>query len=1188
MNNSFPYPGLRPFEQNETDIFFGREDHIDQLLEKLGQTRFLAIVGPSGCGKSSLARAGLLACLKAGFLSEAGIHWRIAEMRPGNSPYANLAQALLEESILGNAYATYSTDDTNVAFLQASLSRGPFSLHEIFANTPLPSDTHLLILVDQFEEIFRYYEHDKDNVNEATAFVSLLLTTAQHTRAPTHEQENTKIYVVITMRGEYLRDCAIFHGLPEAINQGIFLPPRLTRDQLREAIELPAQVFGAQVEPALVNQLLNKVSNDQDQLPVLQHALMRMWRLARAENPEQAILTLKHYDKIGGLEKALSQHAEKAYAKLVPAQQKIAETLFRNLTGANNTRRPMKLAEMATLAKVSCEQVVTVVEIFRQEGRSFLIPPLGKALTPETILDISHESFIRLWQRLKDWTDDEAESAKIYRRLEDSAYLWNQGQAALWRDQDLEIASAWYKEKQPNAHWAKRYGQNFELAMRFLSKSKRKQQFKKIGIITAVGLFFLASSLFGAYFYSQWQQTEQLKQKVEQTETKRTSSLFDSHLTHASLLARIEDYAQAKQVLSKTYELEQKIPAPRRHTHNLLAWFTKLMGGESQQVYKGANAPLFDVAVSPDGSLLAAVGEKGTVVLFDVQSGELLHRLPGHEKNVYAVVFHPDGKWLATAGEDKTIIISSLPVKKSQKSINHILKKWQTDEEIYALAIRPDGSYLASSSPYKGITIWNTETGKTLPKFKDFAQYLPDRGIAFTPSGELLGSASSKKKACLWEIKMGQCLSFMEHEVEVKQIAFAPNENLIATSSGHNVYLWKINNNKWQRIVSRGHKGKVVDLHFIANGQQIVSSSEDQTLRIWDTETGVTLRILQGHTGTINGIALYTENIFSASTDGTIKRWNTVLPFQQIIDLPSASISSAIAPDGKQVAIGFKNGALRLYSLPKADLLWEQEKAHQDRIRHLIFNSDGTQLATASFDKTAKLWQVEDNQLKEQHTFSSHTNQLYSVAFSHDSRMIATSDYNGQIHLFNVNTKQEDVINAHKGLATSVFFHTNGKLLSTGEDGLIQLWNIKNKQATLLSDTKDNLTWATFSPDGQQITSVGRKFLIHVYSTNNHQVQPSLVGHKDTIYRAIFSPDSQQIATVSADRTIRLWDLKKGTILFSLQLPINRGGNKDLRESSVYDFDFHCTYQGCLIVVPLIRNKLLLYQLGKIYDFPHP
>jgi WD40 repeat protein len=138
----------------------------------------------------------------------------------------------------------------------------------------------------------------------------------------------------------------------------------------------------------------------------------------------------------------------------------------------------------------------------------------------------------------------------------------------------------------------------------------------------------------------------------------RTLSLFESQLTHAAMLARIEDYATVKTVLQQTRELDKQIPAARRHARNLMARFGVIMGSGSQQVYEGAGAPLSAVAVSPDGRLIAAVGENGTVVLFDVESGALRQRLEGHSKNEHVkdVVFHPQGSWLASAGDDQHII----------------------------------------------------------------------------------------------------------------------------------------------------------------------------------------------------------------------------------------------------------------------------------------------------------------------------------------------------------------------------------------------------------------------------------------------------------------------------------------------------------------------------------------------------
>lgn len=264
-----PYPGLRSFLHTEADIFFGREEQTDQLLKKLQAAHFLSVIGPSGCGKSSLVRAGMISALTAGFLAQSGAYWRIAEMRPGERPLARLAEALTAPLALG---PEFGSEPEAAVLLQAMLRRGPLGLLEALRETALPKHANLLLLVDQFEEIFRF-RRDVD-ADEADAFVALLLATAQQQAIP--------IYVVITMRSDYLGDSALFTGLPEAINESQFLTPRMTREQCEAAITKPARVFGCTIDPALVNRLLNEMSSDPNQLPLLQHCLMRMWTKATA------------------------------------------------------------------------------------------------------------------------------------------------------------------------------------------------------------------------------------------------------------------------------------------------------------------------------------------------------------------------------------------------------------------------------------------------------------------------------------------------------------------------------------------------------------------------------------------------------------------------------------------------------------------------------------------------------------------------------------------------------------------------------------------------------------------------------------------------------------------------------------------------------------------------------------------
>ncbi len=331
MQPDGPYPGLRPFRQDENEIFFGRDEHVAALLNKLAQQHFLAVIAPSGYGKSSLVRTGLLNALSAGMLSRTGSYWRIADIHPADTPFQRLAAGLLTKNALRDDYAETLGREEELAetlplleeSLWQNLRRGAYSLHEIWdqAQKKRAKGTKLLLLIDQFEELFRYA--DRILPDEAAAFVQLLLAGARH----------PDIYIILTMRTEYLGHCARFENLPEAVNQGLYLTPRLNRDQLQDAIEGPAEMFEAEVEPALVTRLLNDLSGQQDQLPLLQHALMRLWyQLPEGGNT----LTLEDYRKIGELGRALSDHADEAYGELSTTQQHHAEILFRALTEKEN------------------------------------------------------------------------------------------------------------------------------------------------------------------------------------------------------------------------------------------------------------------------------------------------------------------------------------------------------------------------------------------------------------------------------------------------------------------------------------------------------------------------------------------------------------------------------------------------------------------------------------------------------------------------------------------------------------------------------------------------------------------------------------------------------------------------------------------------------------------------------------
>jgi tetratricopeptide (TPR) repeat protein len=465
-----PFPGLRPFEADEDHLFFGREKETDELLRRLRTTRFVSVVGSSGSGKSSLVRSGLIPSLHSGFMVAAGSSWRVATFRPGEDPVGHLARALNEADVLGPEDAELT--DTNRILLETTLRRGALGLTDAVRNARIPKSDNVLVVVDQFEELFRFQRSrlKPHSRGEAVALVNLLLEATKQERVP--------IYVVLTMRSDFIGDCIEYPGLPEAVNAGQYLVPRLSRSELRSAITGPVAVGGGAIAQRLVLRVLNDLGHDQDQLPVLQHALMRTWDhwITRRQGDEP--IDIVDYESVGTLQHALSMHAEEAYSE-AGAGAALVERVFKALTDTfsdpRGVRRPTTIQDLAEIAEAPRSAVIEIVEIFRQRGRSFLMPPPGTPLQPHSIVDLSHESLMRCWSRLIGWAEEERTAAGFYIRLSQAAAWHREGAAGLWRDPELELALQWQKENRPTAAWARRFDESFEAAIAFLAASEAER-----------------------------------------------------------------------------------------------------------------------------------------------------------------------------------------------------------------------------------------------------------------------------------------------------------------------------------------------------------------------------------------------------------------------------------------------------------------------------------------------------------------------------------------------------------------------------------------------------------------------------------------------------------------------------------------------------------------------------------------
>ena len=411
---------------------------------------------------------------------------QVVTFRPGSAPMLNFATELADALGVSDAVAGEEGLDATLRF---ALARGALE----FIEAHLAPNASLLILVDQFEELFAFRGGSADDDAEAVPsetrewqrgtagdatlrarrraesadFVDMLLGIAASRELP--------VFVALTMRSDFLGDCDVFQGLPEAMNDASYLVPRLAREQLRLAIEGPALMAGAEMSSRLLDRLLNDLGDRSDRLPVLQHALHRTFE-AWVRGGRVGPIDLRHFEEAGTLEHALDYDAERALASVNAAS---AERVFRALTdtdvGLRRVRRPCRMNELATTAGIERVEVDQIVAAFRGEDRNFLfVANDGDPRNPR--VDISHESLIRQWPRLAAWVDAERRAGTRFRRLTGLARAHRAGERELMAEREFAVQSRIWEEVGATEAWAVRYSahpDDFDLAQGFVRDSAR-------------------------------------------------------------------------------------------------------------------------------------------------------------------------------------------------------------------------------------------------------------------------------------------------------------------------------------------------------------------------------------------------------------------------------------------------------------------------------------------------------------------------------------------------------------------------------------------------------------------------------------------------------------------------------------------------------------------------------------------
>ncbi len=550
----------------------------------------------------------------------------------------------------------------------------------------------------------------------------------------------------------------------------------------------------------------------------------------------------------------------------------------------------------------------------------------------------------------------------------------------------------------------------------------------------------------------------------------------------------------------------------------------------SKSVFAHTFAPMWGVAFSPDGQMLATGNWDNQVYLWDVATGNQLLICSGHNDKVWSVAFHPGGNLLASGSDDQT-------VKLWDSRTGECLRTFTGHTGcVRSLDFAPGGEFLFSGSADRTIRQWDVNTGQWVQVFQGHTDSV--WSIALSSDGRLLASGGDDLTIRLWSTATGLCLKTLEgHTDWIRALAFNREGNILASGSvDQTIRLWEINTGNCIRTL-KGHTNLVNALTFISGQQLLASASQDKTIRLWNWETGKCCKTFLGHTNTISSLATNPQEtlLASGSSDQTARLWSLsrgacIRTFQGRANWIS---SVAFSPDGTQVVSGSEDRAVRVWAVSTGDCL--TLKGHRDPVFSVAFSSDGRLIASGSADHTVKLWDVGSGKAIE--TLREHAAQVSTVQFSPDGRILASGGNDRNVLLRDVKTALVlKSLPAHH-FVWSVAFSPDGTELAVGAfDAVVRLWNLETEQCCQIFSGHTDWVWAVaISPDGSILASGSNDRTLRLWDISTGKCLHLLEGHSGWIWSVAFSPDGRTLASASSDCTIKLWDVSTGICLLTLE-----------------------------------------------------